>query len=219
MNTLDELAIKNGTDKSSMIHDYCVKYEKYLTFNQNDKLKILEIGVWKGESLITWSEFYPNSLIVGIDINNDCKIYESEKIKIEIGSQIDEQFLMDVVKKYGEFDLIIDDGSHYQSHMIKSFEILFPYVKKTGVYIVEDTCCSYWADFEGGFRKCGTSIEYFKRIIDDVNFNGERLENFSPNYARRDDLLIEQVSKKKYDIRTDIESLNFMNSIIMITKR
>jgi hypothetical protein len=74
-------------------------------------------------------------------------------------------------------------------------------------------------DFEGGFRKFGTSIEYFKGIIDDVNFNGERLENFSPNYARRDDLLIEQVSKKKYDIRTDIESLNFMNSIIMITKR
>jgi hypothetical protein len=219
MNSLDELAIKNGTDKSSMIHDYCFKYEKYLTFNRNDKLKILEIGVWKGESLSTWSEFYPNSLIVGIDINKDCKIYESEKIKIEIGSQIDEQFLKYVVETYGEFDLIIDDGSHYQSHMIKSFEFLFPYVKKTGLYVVEDVCCSYWSNFEGGFRKSGTSVEYFKGIIDDVNFNGELLENFNPSYARKDDLLIEQVSKKNYDIRTDIESLNFMNSIIIITKR
>jgi hypothetical protein len=218
MNNLNDIAIKYGTDKSSEIHDYCVKYEKYFNFNQNDKLKILEIGVLYDASLKTWSEFYPNSLIVGIDIDENCKIYESENIKIEIGSQEDEKFLNNVIEKYGEFDLIIDDGSHYQSHMIKSFEILFPCVKKNGLYVVEDTCCSYWDEYEGGFRKSGTAIEYFKDIIDDVNFNGELLESHY-SYARKDDLLIEQVKLKNYKIRTDIESINFMNSIIIITKR
>ena len=28
MKTLDEIAIKNRTDKSSKTHNYCVKYEK-----------------------------------------------------------------------------------------------------------------------------------------------------------------------------------------------
>jgi len=219
MNSLDEIAIKNGTDKSSKTHNYCVKYEKYFNFNRNENLKILEIGVFNGESLRTWSEFYPNSMIVGIDIDERCIDYQSEKIKIEIGSQIDEKFLNNVIEKYGEFDLILDDGSHQQSHMIKSFEILFPCVKKNGLYVVEDTCCSYWSEFEGGFRKSGTSIEYFKDIIDDVNFNGELLERYSPAYARKEDSLIAQTNSKKYGIRTDIESLNFMNSMIIITKR
>lgn len=219
MNSLDEIAIKNGTDKSSKIHNYCVKYEKYFNFNRNENLKILEIGVLNGDSLRTWSEFYPNSVIVGIDIDEQCIVHESEKIKIEIGSQIDENFLNNVIEKYGEFDLILDDGSHLQSHMIKSFEILFPYVKKNGIYVVEDVCCSYWDKYEGGFRKNGTSIEYFKDIIDDVNFNGEMAENFNYIHARREDLLIEQTKSKNNRIRTDIESINFMNSIIIITKR
>jgi hypothetical protein len=217
--TLDEIAIKHGTDKSSKIHNYCVKYEKYFNFDREKELKILEIGVLNGASVKSWSEFYPNSLIVGIDINNDCKIYESEKIKIEIGSQIDEKFLMSVIEKYGEFDFIIDDGSHFQSHMIKSFKILFPYVKKSGLYIVEDICCSYWDSYEGGYRKTGTSVEYFKNLIDDINFNGKMVENFIPNVARKEDLLIEQVKMKKENIRIDIESINFMNSIVIVTKR
>ena len=44
MSLLNEIAKKYGTDKSSEIHDYCVKYEKYLPFNRSDELKIMEIG-------------------------------------------------------------------------------------------------------------------------------------------------------------------------------
>ena len=45
------------------------------------------------------------------------------------------------------------------------------------------------------------------------------VENFSPNVARKEDLLIEQVKMKKENIRIDIESINFMNSIVIVTKR
>lgn len=219
METLDNLAIKFGTDKSSLIHNYCEKYEKYFNFERNSSLKILEIGVFNGGSLKTWSEYYKNSLVVGIDINPNCKKYESGNIKIEIGSQDDQDFLKQVVKKYGDFDLILDDGSHQQKHMIKSFEILFPNLKNKGIYVVEDTCCSYWGNYGGGFRKQDTVIEYFKTLIDDVNFNGIYSENFNPTVARREDMLIEQITKNNLKIRTDIESINFMNSIILINKR
>ena len=219
MKTLDEIAKKHGTDKSSLIHNYCEKYEKYLNFDKNQNLKILEIGVFNGASVKTWSEFYPNSLVVGIDINKNCKSYESDNIKIEIGSQDDETFLNQVISKYGEFDFILDDGSHHQSHMIKSFEVLFPQLKKGGTYIIEDACCSYWPGFGGGLRRPGTSIEYFKNLIDDVNFNGQMSESFMPNVARREDILIKEVTSKQLNIRTDIESINFLNSIIIVTKR
>lgn len=219
MVSLDEIAIKYGTDKSSKIHNYCDKYEKYFNFTRESDIKILEIGVFNGESLSTWNEFYPNSLVVGIDIDSRCKDYERDNIKVEIGSQDDELFLNLVNEKYGDFNLIIDDGSHLQSHMIKSFEILFPLLNKGGVYVVEDVCCSYWGGYEGGLKKNGTSVEYFKNLIDDVNFYGEMSENFTPNVARREDVLIDHVITKNLSIRCDIESINFLNSLIIITKR
>jgi hypothetical protein len=63
-------------------------------------------------------------------------------------------------------------------------------------------------------------IEYFKNLVDEVNFGGELQESISNLGARREDLLIEQFKRKGYDfIGTQIESLNFLNSIIIITKR
>ena len=79
MSTLDNLAKSYGTDKSSEIHNYCVKYEKYLPFNRYDKLNILEIGVLDGKSLKTWKEYFYRSNILGIDITPECKQYEEER--------------------------------------------------------------------------------------------------------------------------------------------
>ena len=113
MSTLNKIAQSHGTDKSSDIHSYCVKYEKYLPFNRYDQLNILEIGILNGKSLKTWKEYYYRSNIVGIDINPDCKKYEEERVSVEIGSQADGSFLNQVKEKYGPFDLILDDGSTY----------------------------------------------------------------------------------------------------------
>ena len=76
MRSLDKIAKAKGTDKSSELHNYCEKYEKYLPFNRLEPLTFLEIGVLDGESLATWREYYPNATIIGIDINPDCKKYE-----------------------------------------------------------------------------------------------------------------------------------------------
>ncbi len=219
MKTLDQIAIENGTDKSSAIHNYCVKYEKYLRFDRHQPIKILEIGVLDGASLRTWAEFYPNSTLIGIDIDPRCKAYETDRIRIEIGSQDDPDFLRGVVEKYGNFDMILDDGSHLQRHVIASFTHLFGHVVPGGSYIVEDTCCAYWPDSEGGFRMPGTSVELFKNLVDDVNFYGCLSSNPEISHARREDLLENAPCVKASNSRTDIESINFLNSIIIITKR
>lgn len=221
LENLDKIAKDCGTDKSSLIHNYCVKYEKYLNFNRLDSIKILEIGVFDGKSLNMWKRFYPNSTVVGVDIMERCKEYEKteQNLFIEIGSQDNINFLNSIIKKYGEFDLIIDDGSHQQNHMIFSFSILFPFLKKGGTYIVEDTCCSYWEDFGGSLEGKNTSVNYFKNLVDHVNFYGIKQNSFYPDYARREDYLTPQINRENPNIRTDIESINFLNSIIIINKK
>lgn len=221
MRKLDKIAKSYGTDKSSDIHNYCEKYEKWLPFNRLEPITLLEIGVLRGESLLSWREYFPNAKIVGIDIDPNCKNLEDveRNIFVEIGSQDDVVFLDKVCKKYGRFDLILDDGSHINQHVIKSFQFLIDWVKSEGVYVVEDSATSYWSEWGGGFRQKGTSIEFFKDLVDDVNFYGQYQENFWNVHGRREDFLVEQTLRKGLSIRTDIESINFLNSIVIITKK
>lgn len=216
MRNLNDIAKFYGTDKSSDIHNYCVKYEKYLPFERYEELNILEIGVLNGKSLKTWKEYYPLSKILGIDINPECKQYEESRISVEIGSQADNVFLNEIMRTYGPFDMILDDGSHMNEHVIYSFEHLFESVRSGGVYIIEDIGTSYWDDYGGGIDFPKSSMNYFKKLTDDVNFRG--VINFNkPNvHARREDWCSENVAD---DCLKNIESINFLNGIIIITKR
>lgn len=219
MSTLDRLAKAHGTDKSSENHNYCVKYEKYLPVDRYNEMKILEIGIHKGQSLRTWKDYFYRSQILGIDINPDCKQYEEERIKVEIGSQADGRFLNKINEVYGPFDIILDDGSHMCSHVIYSFEALFPLLKSGGIYVVEDCTTSYWGYWEGSYLGPNTTMEYFKRLTDDVNYRGLMNMEHSNVHARREDVLDNLSKIKQPDCRTDIESINFLNGIIIIVKR
>jgi hypothetical protein len=220
MSTLNNLAKIHGTDKSSDNHNYCVKYEKYLPFNRYDKLNILEIGVLDGKSLLTWKDYFYRSNILGVDINPDCKKYEEPRISIEIGSQDDGKFLSRTWQQYGPFDMILDDGSHMNEHVIYSFEHLFGSVKSGGVYVIEDVATSYFPWYGGGLNDPKSMMEYFKKLTDDINFRGvENLDDQDAVWDRREDKLIPYSSKVQPDCRTDIESITFLNGIIIITKR
>src|SRR6202008_2820925 len=57
-------------------------------------------------------------------------------------------FLQDVVDKLGPFDVILDDGSHMNSHIALTFRHLFPNgLAPGGVYIVEDIHSNYWKPY------------------------------------------------------------------------
>ena len=84
-----------------------------------------------------------------MDIDNRCKIYEDVKnnIFIEIGDSTEPDFIEKITDIYGSFDIIIDDGSHMNRDVIKSFELLFPLLNDNGIYIVEDTICYKSTDY------------------------------------------------------------------------
>ena len=105
-------------------------YESHFEMFQDDKIKLLEIGVYNGGSLWTWRKYFPNAEIVGLDIDDYTLQFASpgDGVRIHLGDQADPLFLQTVVDTVYNFDIIIDDGSHESHAVITSFEFLFPYL-------------------------------------------------------------------------------------------
>ncbi|MCR4334665.1 MAG: class I SAM-dependent methyltransferase [Patescibacteria group bacterium] len=145
--------------------EYDLMFEKY----KNRQLRLLEIGIQGGGSLYTWKEFFPQAKIIGIDIDESCKQYEGENVKIYIGSQEDGDFLKMVEKNEGPFDIVIDDGGHTMKQQIITFKTLFPLLKEGGIYVIEDLHTSYWYEFGGKRGRSYTAISLIKKIIDGIH--------------------------------------------------
>lgn len=117
---------------------YLEYYGEFLSIGE-EPVTVLEIGVQSGGSLDMWDKVLPRgSVIVGLDVNGECKRYENGRVSVEIGSQCDISFINDIGTKYGPFDIIVDDGSHIPTHQEISLVELIKYVKPGGTYIIED---------------------------------------------------------------------------------
>jgi hypothetical protein len=162
--------LNNGSRRLHKWLHYFDIYERHFERFCDRPIRFLEIGVHGGGSLHMWREyFHKDSQIVGIDINPECKQHAEGNIDVHIGSQDDESFLNKIADQYGGFDIILDDGSHVNSHVIKTFDTLYGRVSPTGVYLIEDMHTSYWPRYGGGLGKEGTFIEFAKSKIDELN--------------------------------------------------
>lgn len=144
---LSQIGDKHGTRKNTHVTNgktLLDLYEPYLEPLKDKKINLLEIGVLDGSSIKTWEEYFSIASIFAIDIQPACKKYESKRTSIEIGSQADETVLNKIIEKANKnFDVIIDDGSHINTLTLKSFEYLYKYLNKGGIYILEDMLCTY----------------------------------------------------------------------------
>ena len=148
---------------------------------------MLEIGVFRGGSLLLWKEwFHPESIIVGLDIDPDCMQHEraEQGIYVRIGDQSDPRFLARVVEEFGPFDLILDDGGHTTTQMIASFNALFRRgLADGGRYMVEDTHTNYWpgyvnskmsfVDFCKGLVELSHAHYFSTDSIDEFDYPGD----------------------------------------------
>jgi len=176
------------TDKWG-IHWYLQHYQTHFAPLRSKRLNLLEIGVGGyddpaqgGNSLRTWKAYFPHANIIGIDIHDKRRL-EEPRIRIFQGDQVDEGFLREVVKQSGGLDLVIDDGSHVNADVIRTFEILFPLMNRPGIYVVEDTQTSYWPGFGGSSCKINdprTIMGYFTSLCHSLNFQEIPRDNYSP---------------------------------------
>lgn len=107
-------------------------YDRHLDPLWTTAKRVLEIGVDHGGSLQLWARAFPSAQIVGLDINPDCKRFEEDRISVVIGDQTDTSLLATL----GEFDIVIDDGSHNIRDQTIAFNALYPRTKM--VYLIED---------------------------------------------------------------------------------
>ena len=104
---LKKIAENYKSDKIE--HGYIEIYENYFQELRENNLTILELGVADGKSLLTWSDYFKNSKIVGIDIhkiNLEEKNLNKDNIEVHEGSQSDENFISDVMRF---LDNVLDD--------------------------------------------------------------------------------------------------------------
>jgi hypothetical protein len=146
-------------------------YEAVFGSLRSQPLRILEIGVSHGASMNLWKKYFehPETIIVGVDVLSECQQYDAPAagIHVRIGSQADPVFLKSVVEEFGPFDLIMDDGSHFSSHIITSFNHLFAEgLKDNGIYFVEDLHANYWHPWRDS-RK--SFLDVCKELMEDMH--------------------------------------------------
>lgn len=145
-------------------------YERHFERFRGKSPVMLEIGVMGGGSLAMWKSYFGNGAkLIGLDIDPICKRHEAPGIEVVIGSQDDKAVLQDILDRYPEIDIILDDGSHMSPHMIASFETMYSHVQPYGVYMVEDTHTNYWPEYGGNLKAPGTFMEFTKDKLDEIN--------------------------------------------------
>lgn len=177
--TLDELCIKHGCDKATVhetAHGYAPFYESFFFPLIDKPIKLLEIGVGAGPSMQVWLEYFPEATVVGIDKVHDTNPWNTPGHKPNprysfcSGDQTDRTFWKCFAADYGkDWDVIIDDGGHFNDQIIISYEGLWPILKSGGLYCVEDLGVSY-----GGasiFVRPGypNHMDWLRKLIDKMN--------------------------------------------------
>ena len=172
MKSLKDLYKNHSGKVSDKWSIYLNEYEDKLRKYKELPLKFFEIGILNGGSLEIFSKYFAKAeLILGCDIDVKCNElhYDQTNIKVIIGD-VNEEKIKNQIIKYSEFDIIIDDGSHNSKDIVKTFCNYFNYLKDGGLYIIEDLHCSYRSQHGGGIFYPISSINFFKQLIDVINY-------------------------------------------------
>lgn len=214
---LYEAFLERGRGDLHKWHHYFEIYERHLERFRGSAVRLLEIGVFRGGSLRLWREYFgPDALIVGLDKDATCARFDGESGHVRIGDQADPSFLRSVLAEFGPFDVVIDDGGHTARQQIVSFELLYPEISETGVYICEDTHTNYWEIYQDapqGVTLTRLALSAAGGLTRALYPNPESMERYGEPPARRQGSLeVPLLSATTYGI-------SFYDSMIVFEKR
>jgi len=180
MSLLDALCAKHGTDKASTHpvkgHGYANFYAQFFAPLYNFPLKLLEIGVGGGESVKVWLEYFPQASVVGTDITQDTNEWNDPgkspdpRYAFVQGPQESETFWACFLADRGkDWDIIIDDGGHFNDGVITSFKCLWPALKPGALYCIEDLGVAYSPGsvfIRSGFK---SHVDWMREKVDELH--------------------------------------------------
>ena len=115
-----------------------------------------------------------------------------------------------------DLGLVIDDGSHKSSDIIRTFLLIFPLVKPGGTYIIEDLHASYWRDWEGGISNPNSSMQFLKLLADVVNFDHWGVGS---HRSQLFELMESAGNLVKEETLSQVHSVLFLDSICVVKKK
>ena len=194
---LDELLHYYGSDKANIFkttqdrgHGFSEFYIQNFKHLKEKKIKILEIGSYAGASAASFVKYFPNSTIYCFDINISKFLYSSKNIKVyglDINNQNQLQKTLQNINLDSNsnfFDIIIDDGSHYLSDILFSLKNLFRYVKKGGVYIIEDFKHPNYYEYNRNIKHILVD-QVLENLQKKILFNSNIISNDAQSYLQK----------------------------------
>ena len=189
--SLDNLFHYYGSDKANLFklnntqgHGFSKFYVKHLENIKNKQLNILEIGSYSGSSAVAFTKYLSKSKIFCFDINISKFKYKSKKIDVygvDIKNKAKVKNILDKIffkNEFKNFDLIIDDGSHKLSDILLCLNFFFSYLKKDGIYIIEDYKYPNYFDF------CKDVDDI---LVDDLLVKLKKKEYFKTSFFKKED--------------------------------
>jgi hypothetical protein len=140
-----------------------------------DVQAVVDVGVYKGGSVVFLSEVFRPRKLVAIERNpvrgsplarycNDPT--RIDRVRVFLGvDQADQEALGRICHlEFGDqpLDLVIDDASHFFEETRVTFRALFPRLRPGGIYIIEDWA---WAHWPGDYWQKERGGDYFRRKL------------------------------------------------------
>lgn len=124
---------------------YLLLYEGAFAHLLDKEVKLLELGVGRGDSLLMWRDYFLKGTIVGLDRDPVELDDQTGMVYIYRGNQEDKELLTKITQERAPngWDIIIDDCSHIGELTKISFWHLFEYLKTGGIYIIKDWGTGY----------------------------------------------------------------------------
>ena len=86
-----------------------------------------------------WQSYFGDHCqIFGVDIEDACKCYETDRIRVFIGDQQDRAFWARFREEVPEIHILIDDGGHTPQQQIVTLEEMLQHMPTGSVYVCED---------------------------------------------------------------------------------
>lgn len=224
---LCHIGAKYDTDKSSQrknpnsyrhCHPYTLFYDSLFNIIKDDSLKIAEIGIYKGSSILMWQDYFKNSIIDGYEYDKSMieefnNNFSRERINIH---EINIKDKNSINKSLGDklYDIIIEDSTHEFDDQVRFIKNAFKNLKCGGTMVIEDIFISE------NEKRYYDELKPILHLFEDIYFVTLDHKNKISTGWNNDKLLV--IVKKQNEISVDrkiIDCFTFYNELEMLKYR
>ena len=150
----DYVMQQGGDRMSNLLNGYSDFYQSFLELfvvQRYEKFTVCEVGILRGTGLAIWCDLFPNSRIIGLDLElsyfeenyrnlrklgafsqNSPEIYQFDQFNTENTENLEN------ILKGDKVDICIDDGCHADEAILTTLKCMKPHLSNDFVYFVED---------------------------------------------------------------------------------